>query len=120
MRLAFPQYFTARARFLAYVVVAKALIRAGHTLTDDVSDCDAVLYSMCDVMEYPGLVKLRGQTDRPLVVGGSYAYHFRSALLYADAVWVGSATRWPIAGRWTNCSPIRAVIRADACPGPPP
>ena len=89
MRLAFPQYFTARARFLAYVVVAKALIRAGHTLTDDVSDCDAVLYSMCDVMEYPGLVKLRGQTDRPLVVGGSYAYHFRSALLYADAVWVG-------------------------------
>ena len=89
MTFCFPQYFTDRTRFLAYTVVAKALILAGHTLTEDMERCDAVLFSMCDVMEYPALVKLRKAARRPLIVGGSYAYHFRSAILYADAVWVG-------------------------------
>ncbi len=89
MVFAFPQFFTQRTRFLAYTVVATALQRAGHTLTEDLERCDAVLFSMCDVMEFPQLVRLRRSTGRPLIVGGSYAYHFRSAILYADGVWVG-------------------------------
>ena len=89
MTYCFPQYFTQRTRFLAYTVVAKALTLAGHILTEDMEHCDAVLFSMCDVMEYPALIKLRKAAKRPLIVGGSYAYHFRSAILYADGVWVG-------------------------------
>lgn len=89
MRFAFPQWASRKSRSLTVTVVGRALLRAGHTLTEDLEDCDAVLCSMCDVMDYPGLVRLRKRTRRPLIVGGSFAYHFRSALLYADAVWVG-------------------------------
>ena len=90
MTFCFPQYFTQRTRFLAYTVVAKALTLAGHVLTEHVDDCDAVLFSMCDVMEYPSLVRMKKFAGhKPLIVGGSYAYHFRSAILYCDAVWVG-------------------------------
>ena len=59
MIFCFPQYFTQRTRFLAYTVVAKALTLAGHVLTEHVDDCDAVLFSMCDVMEYPSLVRMK-------------------------------------------------------------
>lgn len=89
MILAYPQYFTDRSRFLTYTVVAGAFTQAGHTLTEDIQQCDAVLFSMCDVMEYPQLVRLRAATDKPILVGGSFAFNFWSAKLYADAVWVG-------------------------------
>ena len=90
MVFCFPQYFTDRSRFLSYTVVAKALINSGHTITESPSHCDAVLFSMCDVMEYPALVRMhKFAGSKPLVVGGSYAYHFRSAILHCEAVWVG-------------------------------
>ena len=109
MRLAFPQYFTARSRFLAYTVVAKALTRAGHQLTEDADDCDAVLYSMCDVMDYPGLVRLRKRTRRPLIVGGSYAFNFRSAILYADGVWVGEVYEM------AECKTVDDILAHRSC-----
>lgn len=89
MRFYFPQYFTARSRFLSYTVVAHVLRLAGHEVCDDESDCDAALFSMCDVTEYPALRRMRQQTRLPLIVGGAYAFNFWSAKLYADGVWVG-------------------------------
>lgn len=63
--------------------------RGGHVIADSPEGCDAALYSMCDVTEYPGLVKLRASTSLPIIVGGAYAFNWWSAILYADAVWVG-------------------------------
>lgn len=89
MKYAFPQYFTDKSRFLSYTIVAKALTRAGHTLSENAEDCDAVLFSMCDVTEYPKLVKLKKSTNKPVILGGAYAFNYWSAILYSDAVWIG-------------------------------
>lgn len=90
MRLCFPQYFESKSRFLSYTVVAKALSQSGHTIVDDADGCDAVLFSMCDAMEYRDLMRMRRRfPGKTLIVGGSYAFNFWSAKLYSDGVWVG-------------------------------
>ncbi len=89
MKIAFPQYFESESRFLSYTVVAKALRDAGHNVTNDIDGCDFVAFSICDVTEYPALVRLRAKTKKPIVVGGSFAFNFWSAKIYSDAVWVG-------------------------------
>lgn len=90
MRLYFPQYFTSASRFMTYTVVYKIMTSAGHTITDTKDGADAALYSMCDVEEMPGLVKLRQEVGTlPIVVGGAFAFNFWSACIYADIVWIG-------------------------------
>lgn len=90
MRLYFPQYFESESRFMTYTIVARIMEQGGHVIADDPHGCDAALYSMCDVEEYPGLVKLRRQVgDLPIIVGGAFAFNFWSAAIYADCVWVG-------------------------------
>lgn len=90
MKLCFPQYFEARARFLTYTVVAKALTDAGHELSPTDDGCDAVLFSICDVTEYRRLARCRREhPGKPLIVGGAFAFNFWPCSLYADGVWVG-------------------------------
>ena len=90
MKLCFPQYFESQSRFLSYTVVASALRKAGHEVVPDMDGCDAVLFSMCDVVEYRDLMKMRKRSEGyPLIVGGAFAFNFWSAKLYSDAVWVG-------------------------------
>lgn len=90
MKLCFPQYFESKSRFLSYTVVRTALVNAGHEVVHDMDGVDAVLFSMCDVMEYRDLMKMRKRAEgKFLIVGGAYAYNFWSAILYCDAVWVG-------------------------------
>jgi methylmalonyl-CoA mutase cobalamin-binding subunit len=83
MRLAFPQYFEAQSRHLTYHVVKIALERAGHVVTPAIeADTDAVLFSICDVVEYPKLVKAKKAADAahvPLIAGGAYAFNYWSA-----------------------------------------
>ena len=105
----FPQYFESKSRFLTYTVVASALKKAGHTVTDDVDNCDAVLFSMCDVMDYTDLVKMRGRTDKPLIVGGSYAFNFRSAILYCDMVWIGEIYEF------ADCKSLAEISDSASC-----
>jgi hypothetical protein len=115
MRWAFPQYFNSSSRFLTYTVVARALRAAGHELTDDVTDCDVVGFSACDVMDYLDLVKLRGETGKPILVGGSYAFNYKSAILYSDMVWVGEVYEM------AECMDIDALRAHPSCyvPGKP-
>jgi len=89
VKLWYPQYAESQSRFLTYTIVAKALMAAGHEIEANPTGCDAALYSMCDVMEYPGLVKLRARTALPIIVGGAYALNWWSAILYSDVVWLG-------------------------------
>lgn len=90
MKLYFPQFYESKSRFLSYTVVASALSKAGHEVVNELSGCDAALFSMCDVVEYRDLMKFRKKTEGyPLIVGGSFAFNFWSAFLYSDAVWVG-------------------------------
>lgn len=90
MKLCFPQYFEAKSRFLSYTVVCDALRKAGHEVVDDMTKCDAVLFSMCDVVEYRELIKMRKRSaGHILIVGGAFAFNFWSAILYCDGVWVG-------------------------------
>ena len=89
MRYSFPQLQTA-TRFQTYNVVRRALVDAGHIVSPNIeTDCDAVLYSACDVLDMRGLRKLRKQTDKPIIVGGAFAYNYWSAILYSDIVWIG-------------------------------
>jgi hypothetical protein len=106
---AFPQYFTSKSRFLTYHLVASVLRKAGHTITDDVDHCDAVLVSMCDVMDYPQLVKLRRMTKRPIIVGGHYAFNYWSAKLYSDFVWIGEI--WDFA----KCKTLDEIGESKHC-----
>lgn len=90
MKLYFPQYFDSASRFMTYTIVYRIMTAAGHEIVDSPEGCDAALYSMCDVMDYPGLVKLRNAVGKlPIVAGGAYAFNFWSASIYADYVWVG-------------------------------
>lgn len=115
MRWAIPQYFKSSSRFLTYTVVARALRAAGHELTDDVTDCDVVGFSACDVMDYLDLVKLRAETRKPILVGGSYAFNYKSAILYSDMVWVGEVYEM------AECADIDALRAHPSCyvPGKP-
>lgn len=90
MRLCFPQYFESKARFLAYTVVAKALMDAGHELSPTDDGCDAVLFSICDATEFRKLARCRKEhPGKTLIVGGAFAFNFWACSLYADGVWVG-------------------------------
>lgn len=110
MKYCFPQYFEAKSRFLSYTVVAKILTQAGHDVTDDADDCDAVLFSMCDAMEYRSLMRMRKRfPGKPLIVGGSYAFNFWSAKLYCDGVWVGEAFDM------ADCRTIEEVLSSEHC-----
>jgi hypothetical protein len=89
MNYAFPQ-LSNESMFISRRVVQRELIRAGHTVTTEISrDTDAVLFSACDVMDMPDLVKLRKETSRPIILGGQYAYNYWSAKIYSDIVWLG-------------------------------
>lgn len=90
MIYAFPQIGATKSMFLTHNVVRAALIKRGHTVIKDVADdCDAVLFSACDVMDMIELRKLRRQTRKPIIIGGHYAMNYWSAALYADVVWLG-------------------------------
>lgn len=90
MKLCFPQFFESKSRFLSYTVVASAFRKAGHEIVQNIDGCDAVLFSMCDVVEYRDLIKMRERSKGyPLIVGGAFTFNFWSAILYSDAVWVG-------------------------------
>ena len=89
MRYAFPQ-LASKSMFQTYNIVRRALTAAGHEVTVDITpDSDAVLYSACDVLDMVGLRRLRRETSKPIIVGGSYAYNYWSAHIYADIVWIG-------------------------------
>lgn len=89
MRYAFPQYYESKSRFMTYALVYRALVNAGHTVVADAGDCDAVLCSLCDVTEYGYLQRLRASTDKPIIVGGAFAFNYWSAILCCNAVWIG-------------------------------
>lgn len=90
MKLCFPQYFESKSRFLSYTVVQSALVKAGHEVVYDMDGADAVLFSMCDAVEYRDLMKMRKRSaGKVLIVGGAFAFNFWSTKLYCDAVWVG-------------------------------
>lgn len=110
MRYCFPQYFESKSRFLTYTVVAKALMLAGHEVTDDMQGCDAVLFSMCDAMEYRDLMRMRKRTKgKILIVGGSYAFNFWSAKLYCDGVWVGEVFDM------ADCETLEELLGSEHC-----
>lgn len=91
MRYAFPQYFEAKARFLSYTVVHDVMVKHGHEVVPEIdSSVDAVMFSICDVVEFRDLIKMRERAKgKPLVVGGSFAFNFWAAKTYCDIVWVG-------------------------------
>jgi hypothetical protein len=90
VKYSFPQLSMAKSRFLTYNVVKSALVSAGNTVDPKLSDdCDAVLFSACDVMDILELRKLRKLTRKPIIIGGHYAMNYWSAALYADYVWLG-------------------------------
>lgn len=90
MRIYFPQYYTQKSRFLSYTVIAETLKNKGHDVSDVRHNADIAIFSMCDVTEYPQLIKMRAETEGiPLIVGGAFAFNFLSAKIYADAVWIG-------------------------------
>lgn len=91
MTYAFPQYFESKSRFMTYALVYRVLINAGNKVIDNINECDAVLCSLCDVTEYKYLVRLRKLTDKPIIVGGAFAFNYWSAILYSNAVWIGEA-----------------------------
>lgn len=90
MRYSFPQIGKSKSRFQTYNLVRSVLIERGHTVYDDLTDdCDAVLFSACDVLDILNLRRLRKLTAKPIVAGGAFAFNFWAASLYADFVWVG-------------------------------
>lgn len=90
MRLYFPQYFESASRFMTYTIVQRIMAGAGHAIVERPDGADAALYSMCDVTEMPGLIKLRREVGSlPIIVGGAFAFNFWSAAIYADIVWLG-------------------------------
>lgn len=110
MILCFPQYFEAKSRFLSYTVVAKALRQAGHEVVGEMDGCDAVLFSMCDAMEYRDLMRMRKRSrGKTLIVGGSYAFNFWSAKLYCDGVWVGEIYEM------ASCKSIDELLESPHC-----
>lgn len=110
MRLCFPQYFESKSRFLSYTVVAKALTLAGHEIVEDMSGCDAVLFSMCDAMEFRDLMRMRKRAKgKTLIVGGSYAFNFWSAKLYCDGVWVGEVYDM------ADCKTVDEILASEHC-----
>jgi hypothetical protein len=89
LKYAFPQLAN-ESMFISRRVVERELRRAGHTVTVEIEpDCDAVLFSACDVTDMMDLIKLRKQTGKLIILGGQYAYNYWSAGLYADIVWLG-------------------------------
>lgn len=111
MRYAMPQYFESKARFLSYTVVHHALVGAGHEVVEDIdASVDAVLFSMCDVTEYPKLRKMYKRANGiPLIVGGAYAFNFWSAALYSDGVWVGEVYEM------AECRTIDELLSSPHC-----
>jgi hypothetical protein len=89
MRYSFPQ-LQAESRFQTYNIVRRALLDAGHTVFPELTkECDAVLFSACDVLDIRELRALRKRTSKPIIIGGSYAFNYWSAILYSDIVWIG-------------------------------
>lgn len=89
MKYAFPS-LAGDIRFQTWNVVRRALVSAGHIVTDAIEpDTDAVLYSACDVLDIKGLRALRKSTDKPIIVGGGFCFNYWSAKNYADIVWIG-------------------------------
>lgn len=109
MMYCYPQYFNSKSRFLTYHVVKHALERAGHQVVNTINSCDAVLFSMCDVAEYPQLVKLRKLTNKPIIVGGHYSFNYWSVKLYADAVWIGEVYEF------VSCQTLDEVYAHRSC-----
>ena len=110
MRPCFPQYFESKSRFLSYTVVAKAFTLAGHEIVNDMDECDAVLFSMCDAMEYRDLMRMRDRSKgKVLIVGGSYAFNFWSAKLYCDGVWVGEVYEM------ADCETVDDILSSVHC-----
>lgn len=110
MRLCFPQYFESKSRFLSYTVVASAFQKAGHEIVADMDGCDAVLFSMCDVVEYRDLMKMRERSKgHLLIVGGAFAFNFWSAILYSDAVWVGEVYDM------ADCKTVDEIMNSQYC-----
>jgi len=89
VKYAFPQ-LAHESMFISRKVVERELRRTGHAVTVEIEkDSDAVLFSACDVMDMPDLVKLRATTGKPIILGGQYAYNYWSAGIYSDVVWLG-------------------------------
>jgi hypothetical protein len=106
MIYAFPQLRDTGTMFMTYNVVRHDLSRNGHTVQAEISDdCDAVLYSACDVMDIIGLRKLRGETKKPIIVGGAFSFNYWSAKIYSDIVWIGEAFEF---SKLTSMDEIRA------------
>ena len=90
MKLYFPQAENVDTLHYTYQVVATAFRRRGHEIeTADPAGCDAALFSICDVTEMARLKRFKKSLDIPVIVGGSYAFNYWSAILYSDAVWLG-------------------------------
>lgn len=89
MKYAFPQ-LKSKTMFQTYNIVTRVLRLAGHMVTDEIEpDTDAVLFSACDVLDMVKLRALRKQTKKTIIVGGSFAFNYWSAILYSDIVWIG-------------------------------
>lgn len=111
MRYAFPQFFESKVRFLSYTVVHHALVDAGHEVVGEIdSSVDAVLFSMCDVTEYPKLRRLYSRANGvPVIVGGAFTFNFFSAKLYSDGVWVGEVYEM------AECQTIDELMTSPHC-----
>jgi len=89
VKYAFPQ-LDSKTRFQTYNIVARTLLTNGHSVTPDIEDdSDAVLFSACDALDMVQLRQLMKKTDKPIILGGSYAFNFWSASTFADIVWIG-------------------------------
>lgn len=110
MILCFPQFFESKSRFLSYTVVAKALTDAGHEVVPDMDGCDAVLFSMCDAVEYRQLVNMRKRSEgHVLIVGGAFAFNFWSCKLWCDGVWVGEVYDM------ADCKTVDEILESPHC-----
>lgn len=109
MRFYFPQYFNSKSRFLTYQVVKKELERQGHEVVNSEHGSDAVIVSMCDVLDYHDLVKIRKSTSIPLIVGGHFAYNYWSAIIYSDYVWIGEIFDF------AKCKNLSEIMENPAC-----
>lgn len=109
MRYAYPQYFESKSRFLTYGVVHKAMINAGHEIIESLKDCDAVLVSLCDMLDLKELRRIRALTDKPIIAGGHYAFNYWSTKIYCDMVWIGEVYDF------ADCKTLEDVADSKHC-----
>ena len=89
MYYSFPQ-LALPTRFQTYNLVRRVLSDAGHTVSETIDiECDAILYSACDVLDILPLRRLRKQTSKPIILGGAFSFNYWSAIIYSDIVWIG-------------------------------